>query len=176
MKKKKKDPIHAHTAQQAILPRFYRERCSPRSPSHLAHRPVTLLCFISTPITVMSKSTAQWGRCRERRDNSERFKQKSQHVKNILFLTTKNSYRATRSAAAGWRAELLRLRSQPPHQRLANPLICWNHSSKNWLIWFFFLYLAKQQLPSINLLVSNLAHLNTLWCPPCVGLHPASCW
>lgn len=125
----------------------------------------------------MSKSTAQWGRCRERRDNSERFKQKSQHVKNILFLTTKNSYRATRSAAAGWRAELLRLRSQPPHQRLANPLICWNHSSKNWLICFFFLYLAKEQLPSINLLVSNLAHLNTLWCPPCVGiqLHVDNC-
>lgn len=50
--------------------------------------------------------------------------------------------------------------------------ICWTHSSKNWLI-CFFLYLAKQRLPSINLLVSNFAHLNTLWYPPSVGLHPA---
>ena len=119
----------------------------------------------------MSKSTAQWGRCRERRDNSERFKQKSQHVKNILFLTTKNSYRATHSAAAGWRAELLRLRSQPP-------LFAEISLVKIGSYGFFFLYLAKQQLPSINLLVSNLAHLNTLWCPPAwdsIQLHVDNC-
>lgn len=167
----KKDPIHAYTTQQAILPRFYRERCSPLSPSHLAHRPVTLFCFISTPITVMSKSTAQWGRCREKRQQWEIKKKKhtSSSMLKIYYSWPQKIVTEQQILSQGeepsysvWDLSVL----------ISVWQICWTHSSKNWLI-CFFLYLAKQRLPSINLLVSNFAHLNTLWYPPSVGLHPA---